>query len=78
MNRQDSELQRLRDRLAYRRHLLEMALPHVKDGHVANLIREELAPPSPLSGETLDEIVRTDHEVPGAEGTRRIQGLLRR
>lgn len=78
MNQQAPELQRLRDRLAYRRHLLEMALPHVRDDHVANLIREELKPPQPLSGETLDEVVRTDHETPGAEGTRRIQGLLRR
>lgn len=72
------ELQHLRDRLAYRRELLQMVLPHVRDSHVANLIRKELEPPPPLSDETLDEIVRTDREVPGEEGTRRISELLRR
>ena len=72
------ELQRLRDRLAYRRELLQMALPHIKDAHVANLIRKELEPPPPISDETLDEIVQTDRKVPGEEGTRRISELLRR
>ena len=72
------ELQHLRDRLAYRRELLQMARPHVRDPHVARLIRKELEPPPPLSDETLDEIVRTDREVPGEAGTRQISELLGR
>ncbi len=74
----EKQLQPLRDRLTRRRELLEMALPHVKDDHVANLIREELAPPPPLDYLTLDEIQRINREIEGQEGTTQIAKLLGR